>query len=42
MNSAKETLLRSVEARADELFALACDIFDHPEYGRTEVLPATC
>ena len=37
MNSAKETLLRSVDACADELFALACDIFDHPEYGRTEV-----
>ena len=37
MNSAKETLLRSVDARADELFAIACDIFDHPEYGRTEV-----
>ena len=37
MNSAKETLLRSVDACADELFALACDIFDHPEHGRTEV-----
>ena len=37
MNSAKEKLLQSVDACTDELFAVACDIFDHPEYGRTEV-----
>ena len=37
MNSAKEKLLHSVDAYTDELFAIACDIFDHPEYGRTEV-----
>ena len=37
MSKTKEALLRGVEAVADELFAVACDIFDHPEYGRTEV-----
>jgi len=36
MNSAKEILLRSVDTCADELFAIACDIFDHPEPGREE------
>ena len=37
MNAVKEKLMQSVDARTDELFAIACDIFDHPEYGRTEV-----
>ena len=37
MNEMKEKLLRGVDACTDELFAVACDIFDHPEHGRTEV-----
>ena len=37
MSTSKEVLLRTVEAVADEMFAIGCDIFDHPEYGRTEV-----
>lgn len=32
----KKNLLQAVEANADRLFALACDIFDHPEPGREE------
>ena len=32
----KELLLQAVEANADRLFAIACDIFDHPECGREE------
>ena len=37
MNAMKEKLLQGVDAVADEMFAVACDIFDHPEHGRTEV-----
>ena len=37
METMKEKLLQGVDACADEMFAVACDIFDHPEYGRTEV-----
>ena len=37
MSTSKEVLLRTVESVADEMFAIGCDIFDHPEYGRTEV-----
>ena len=37
MSTAKEVLLRTVEELADELFAIGCDIFDHPECGREEV-----
>ena len=37
MSTSKEVLLRTVEAVADEMFAIGCDIFDHPEHGRTEV-----
>ena len=32
----KELLLQAVETNADRLFAIACDIFDHPECGREE------
>ncbi len=32
----KENLLNVVAANADRLFAIACDIFDHPEIGREE------
>ena len=32
----KKHLLQVVEANADRLFTLACDIFDHPELGREE------
>ena len=37
MSTTKKALLRGVEAVADEMFAIGCDIFDHPEHGRTEV-----
>ena len=37
MSEAKNVLLQYVESVADEVFALGCDLFDHPEYGRTEV-----
>ena len=33
----KEMLLQAVEKNAQELFAMACDIFDHPEIGGEEV-----
>lgn len=33
----KEMLLQAVEKHADELFAIACHIFDHPESGGEEV-----
>lgn len=33
----KEMLLQAAEAYADELFAIACQIFDHPEIGGEEV-----
>jgi len=36
MSSLKEAILQAVEANGAELFALACDIFDHPECGREE------
>lgn len=32
-----DQLLQAVEANADRLFALACEISDHPELGREEV-----
>lgn len=32
----KDLLLQAVEQNADRLFAIACDIFDHPECGREE------
>ena len=37
MSTSKEVLLRTVESVADEMFAIGCDIFDHPAHGRTEV-----
>ena len=37
MSNTKEALLQYVESVADAVFALGCDLFDHPEYGRTEV-----
>ena len=36
MNDVKKALLEVVEANADRLFEIACDIFDHPEYCREE------
>lgn len=36
MSDAKNALLQAVEANADRMFAIACDIFDHPECGREE------
>ena len=36
MNGDKQTILRAVESNAEELFSVACDIFDHPECGREE------
>ena len=36
MNDVKKALLQAVDANADRLFAIACDIFDHPECGREE------
>ena len=37
MSSTKEAILQAVEVNGAELFAIACDIFDHPECGREEV-----
>ena len=37
MSCLKEKILQAVEANSAELFAMACDIFDHPECGREEV-----
>ncbi|MCQ2565326.1 MAG: M20 family metallopeptidase [Clostridia bacterium] len=36
MKEQGKALCAAVENRADELFAVACDIFDHPETGRQE------
>ncbi len=36
MTEEKKRFIASVESRADELFAIGCDIFDHPEYKREE------
>ena len=36
MTEKQNKLLECVDARADELFAIGCDIFDHPEIGRQE------
>ncbi|MBR5537915.1 MAG: amidohydrolase [Clostridia bacterium] len=37
MCSSKDKILQTVETNGTELFAMACDIFDHPECGREEV-----
>ena len=37
MDNRKQALLQGVEDRADALFAVACDLFDHPEQGMEEV-----
>ena len=37
MTEKQSALLKSAEMRADELFAVACDIYDRPELGREEV-----
>lgn len=36
MTEQGKALCGAAEKRADELFAIACDIFDHPEIGRQE------
>ena len=36
MEHKKQAVLQAVDARSEELFALGCDIFDHPELGRQE------
>jgi len=36
MAHTKEALLEAIEQNADELFAVACDIYDHPEQGQEE------
>lgn len=36
MEQKKQAVLQAVEARGAELFALGCDLFDHPELGRQE------
>lgn len=36
MNEQEKALCSAADRNADELFALACDIFDHPETGRKE------
>ena len=37
MDELTKKLAASVESRSKEMFEIACDIFDHPEIGRTEV-----
>ena len=37
MTEEQTKLIQSAEARAEELFAVACDIYDHPEIGLQEV-----
>ena len=37
MSFVKDAIQQAVEANGAELFAIACDIFDHPECGREEV-----
>ena len=37
MEATKQALLQAAEKYANELFSVACDIFDHPEEGGTEV-----
>lgn len=36
----KETLIQYIEERKDELFAMSCEIFDHPEGGGREYFAA--
>jgi len=36
MSEKKGKVLQAVDAHADKLFAIASDIFDHPEIGREE------
>ena len=37
MTDSNDLLLQTAQERAQELFAMACDLFDHPEPGREEV-----
>lgn len=37
METIKKSLLQAAEKHADALFHVACDIFDHPEFGGNEV-----
>ena len=37
MNSIKNNIIESVEKNKEELFSIACKIFDHPETGLEEI-----